>query len=397
MDLPTALAVLITVAIIAYVVTVVHAATMRTLRAKAAGVQPQERLLSWPKWLSALLAVLLLIWLLYRVRTILLPFVLGAVIAYLLNPSIARLERRGWPRMRAIWFVFALFLLVLIAVVLLLVPLAGQARDLVANYDEYADRTRQLLVQTRETVVAWGNLVGMLPEDVRAAFATVGEKAQAYGLQLLQDALGWLNRRLVLVSLLIVTPVVTFWVLRDYHPLGRRILRLLPERQRAPVVEVLHDINRVVGSYLLGMATMVVIVGAFAIAVLAAAGVSFGVLLGIITGVLYIIPYLGFPTALIIVTLTMAVTGQGIAAILIVLGILMAGNVVFDYVVTPRVLGRRVGLHPLLVIFAVLAGATLFGVVGIVLAVPVAGAIKVVLLHFWPEAFSPEPADAPSA
>jgi predicted PurR-regulated permease PerM len=384
----------ILVTVIAYIVTVVHAATMRTLRARGTGYQPQERLLSWPKWLSALIAVLLVVWLLHAVRAILLPFLLGAVIAYLLNPSIARFERRGWHRMRAIWLVFGIFLLVLIAVVLLLVPLAAQARDLAANYSYYAGRTKDLVLDARETVVAWGRLVGMLPEDVRAAFATVGEKAQAYGLRLLEDSLAWLNRRIVLASLLVVTPVVTFWVLRDYHRLGRQVLRLLPERQRATVADVLGDINRVVGSYFLGMATMVVIVGTFAVIVLTIAQVSFGVLLGIMTGVLYIIPYLGFPTALIIVALTMAVTGNAAGPILIVLGILMAGNVAFDYVVTPRVLGRRVGLHPLLVIFAVLSGATLFGVVGIVLAVPVAGAVKVVLLHFWPEAFSPEPADA---
>ena len=83
--------------------------------------------------------------------------------------------------------------------------------------------------------------------------------------------------------------------------------------------------------------------------------------------------------------------------ILIVLGILMAGNIAFDYGVTPRIIGSRVGLHPLVVIFAVLAGAVLFKFVGIVLAVPIAGAIKVVLLHFWPEVFGPEAPDAASA
>jgi predicted PurR-regulated permease PerM len=93
----------------------------------------------------------------------------------------------------------------------------------------------------------------------------------------------------------------------------------------------------------------------------------------------------------------MATMGSSFGGILIVLGVLLAGNVAFDYGVTPRVIGQRVGLHPLLVIFAVLAGAALFKFVGIVLAVPLAGAIKVVLLHFWPEVFGQEPADAASA
>ena len=96
MDLPTALVAIIAVAIIAYIVTVVHAATTRTLGGQAETYRPEERLVAWPKWLSGLIGVLLVIWLLYRVKGILLPFMLGAFIAYLLNPGITVLEKRGW-------------------------------------------------------------------------------------------------------------------------------------------------------------------------------------------------------------------------------------------------------------------------------------------------------------
>ncbi len=397
MDLPTALLALIAVAVIAYVTTVVHTATTRSMARRGEDYDPEQGLLAWPKWLSALIAVLLVIWLLYRVRQILLPFVVGAVIAYLLNPSIDRLERRGWPRGRAIAIVFGIFLVVFVAGALLLGPaFAAQARDLIASYDDYAARVRQLANDAQETVVAWGRLVGMLPDDVRRAFGALGDNAQAYALTILKGGVAWLNRSLVVVSLLLITPVVTFWVLRDYHHLARQVARLLPQRQHQVTRAVLQDINRVAGGYLLGMATMAVIVGVFAVIVLSLARVSFSVLLGIVTGVLYIIPYIGFPTALIVVALIMAVTGRALGSILIVLGILMAGNICFDYLVTPRVIGRRVGLHPLVVIFSVLAGAALLKFIGIVLAVPLAGAIKVVLLHFWPEAFSPESADAGS-
>ncbi|NIM49365.1 MAG: AI-2E family transporter, partial [Gemmatimonadales bacterium] len=326
-------------------------------------------------------------------RGILLPFILGAVVAYLLNPSINRLERRGWPRSRAIGIVFGVFLAVFVVGAVLLVPaLTSEVTDLVNRSGHYVTRTSELAARARDKVVAWSALVGMLPEDVRRAFGSVGEQARAYALGLLQSAVGWLNRSLVRVSLLVITPVVTFWVLRDYRHLRRRILRMLPERRREATMAVLRDINHVAGSYLLGMATMIVIVGIFAIIVLSVARVRFSVLLGIMTGVLYVIPYIGYPTAMVVVALTMAVTNQPLGGILIVLGILLAGNICFDYGVNPRVIGQRVGLHPLVVIFAVLAGATLFKVVGIVIAVPLAGAIKVVLLHFWPEVFGPEPA-----
>ena len=398
MDLPTALIALIAVVVVAYVVTVIHAATLRTLAAKEGLDRPEQHLLSWPKWLLALVSALVLLWFLSRVRQILLPFVIGALIAYLLNPEIDRLERKGWQRTRAIGVVFGLFLLVFVLAALLVVPaLTAEASDVVDNYDVYVEKGQALAQQARTTVEQWGGVVGFLPTDVRDAFGQVGEKATAYAKGLLVGALGWLNRSVVRVSLLVISPVVAFWVLRDYHRLRRRWLRALPERQRAAALGVLKDVNQVAGSYLLGMLTMAVIVGIFAVIVLTAGRVAFSVLLGMLTGALYVIPYLGFPTALVVIGLTMGITGHSAASIVAVLVVLMAGNIAFDYGVTPRVIGRRVGLHPLVVIFAVLAGAALFGFVGILLAVPLAGALKVVLLHFWPEIFGPEPADAPSA
>ena len=321
-----------------------------------------------------------------------------AIIAYLLNPEIDRLERKGWRRTRAIGVVFGLFLLVFALLALLVVPaLTAEARDVVQDYEFYVEKGHALAGQARTTVEEWGALVGVLPTDVREAFARVGERATVYARGLLVGALGWLNRSVVIVSLLIVSPVVAFWLLRDYHELRRRWLRALPERRRAAALGVLKDVNQVAGSYLMGMVTMAVIVGIFSVIVLTAGGVAFSVLLGMLTGALYLIPYLGFPTAMVVVGLTMGITGHPVPAIAIVLGVLMAGNITFDYGVTPRVIGRRVGLHPLVVIFSVLAGASLFGFVGILLAVPLAGALKVVLLHFWPEIFGAESADAPSA
>jgi len=386
------------VAVIAYIVTVVQVATTRTLGGQTEALRPEERLVSWPKWLFGLLGVLLVMWLLYRVRGILLPFVLGGVIAYLLNPVITHLEGHGWKRERAVWLVFGVFLIVLIGALVLIVPqLVDEAKSLRAQYGEYAARTQALIANAQETVVAWGRLVGMLPQDVRRAFGSLGQKAQQYAGTLLENSLGVLNRSIVLVSLLVITPVVTFWVLRDYRRIGWRFLRALPEPRRTGINEVLSDINKLVGSYLLGMAIMMVIVGIYAMTVLGIARVSFFVLLGIMTGVLYVIPYLGYPTAMIVIALTMAASDQSIGLILIVLGFLIGGNIVFDYVVTPRVVGGRVGLHPLVVIFSLLAGATLLKFVGLIVAVPLAGAAKVVLLHYWPEMFEAPPPDAESA
>ena len=390
MDLSTATVALIAVVVLIYVVTVIHAATVRVLARQGGSEEPEASLLAWPRWLWALVAGLLVIWLLYRVRGILLPFVMGAVIAYLLNPGIDALQRRGWRRAQAIGVVFGAFLVIFVVVALLVVPtVAEQAGKLAADYQSYAQKGREFYQGLQHKAKIWGRLVGLLPRDVSAVFAEAGDEAQAYALSLLHAGPGWLNRSLVTVSLLIITPVVTFWLLRDYHALGRHLMLALPERRRETTREMLRDINQMAGGYLLGMAVLTGIVTLYAVIVLTVARVPFSILLGIMTGLFYGIPYVGYPSAVVISGLIMVVNGKKLVFTLVVLAIMVAGNVIADQVLYPKLVGRRVGLHPLTAIFALLAGGTLLGFVGVVLAVPAAAVIKVVMLRFWPQLAAP--------
>ncbi len=150
--------------------------------------------------------------------------------------------------------------------------------------------------------------------------------------------------------------MVTFWLLRDYHRLGGLLLRLVPETHRASTVEIAGEVNRIVGGYLLGLLTMMVLVATYSSLVLTLLGVRYSLLLGLLTGLLSIIPYFGFPTAMVIIALTMAAAGQHIGIIVLALALHILGNIGSDYLVYPRIVGRRVGLHPLVVIFALLAG-----------------------------------------
>jgi predicted PurR-regulated permease PerM len=381
---------LIAVVVLTYVVTVIHAATVRVLARQGGSEEPEASPLAWPRWLWALVAGLLVIWLLYRVRGILLPFVMGAVIAYLLNPGIDDLQRRGWRRTRAIGVVFGLFLLIFVVVALLVVPMAAeQAGRLAADYQTYAQKGREFYQGLQHEAKIWGRLVGFLPREVSSVFAKAGEEAQTYILSLLHAGPGWLSRSLTILSLLIITPVVTFWLLRDYHALGRHLILLLPARRRETVREMLCDINQMAGRYILGSVMLSGIVALYAVIVLAVAGVPFSILLGIMTGLLYGVPYVGYPSAVVISGLIMVVSGKKLVFILVVLAIMVAGNLIADQVLYPKLVGRRVGLHPLTAIFALLAGGTLLGFVGVVLAVPAAAVIKVVMLRFWPELGAP--------
>ena len=381
---------LIAVVVLVYVVTVLHAATVRVLARQGGSEEPEASLLAWPRWLWALVAGLLVIWSLYRVRGILLPFVMGAVIAYLLNPGIDALQRRGWRRAHAIGVVFGVFLVIFVVVALLAVPTAAeQAGKLAADYQTYAQKGHEFYQSLQHEAKIWGRLVGLLPREVSAVFAKTGDEAQTYVLGLLHAGPGWLNRSLTIMSLVVITPVVTFWLLRDYHALGRHLMLALPERRRETMREMLRDINQLAGGYLLGTAVLSGIVTLYAVIVLTVAGVPFSILLGIMTGLLYVVPYVGYPSAVLISGLIMVVSGKKLGFVLVVLAIMVAGNLIADQVLYPKLVGRRVGLHPLTAIFALLVGGALLGFVGVVLAVPAAAVIKVVVLRFWPQLGAP--------
>jgi predicted PurR-regulated permease PerM len=381
---------LIAVVVLIYVVTVLHAATVRVLARQGGAEEPEASLLAWPRWLWTLVAGLLVIGLLYSVRDILLPFVMGAVIAYLLNPATDALQRRGWRRTQAVGVVFGVFLGILVVVMLLVVPTAAeQAGKLAADYQTYAQKGHEFYQGLQHEAKIWGRLVGMLPSEVSAVFAKAGDEAQTYILSLLHAGPGWLNRSLMILSLLIITPVVTFWLLCDYYALGRQLMLVLPERRRETVREMLRDINQMTRGYLVGTAMLAGIVALYAMIVLTVAGVPFSILLGIVTGLLYLVPYVGYPSAMMISGLIMVVGGKKIGFTLVVLAIMVAGNLIADQVLYPKLVGRRAGLHPLTAIFALLAGGVLLGFVGVVLAVPAAAVIKVVMLRLWPQLGAP--------
>jgi predicted PurR-regulated permease PerM len=381
---------LIAVVVLIYVVTVLYAATVRVLARQGGSEEPEASLLAWPRWLRALVAGLLVIGLLYRVRGILLPFVMGAAIAYLLNPGIDALQRRGWRRTQAIGVVFGVFLVIFVVVMLLVVPTAAeQAGTLAADYQTYAQKGHEFYQGLQHEAKIWGRLVGLLPREVSAVFAKAGDEAQTYILSLLNAGPGWLSRSLTILSLLIITPVVTFWLLRDYHALGRHLMLTLPKRRRETVREMVRDINEMAGRYLLGTAVLAGIVALYAVIVLTVAGVPFSILLGIMTGLLYGVPYVGYPSAVVISGLIMVVSGKKLGFTLVVLAIMVVGNLIADQVLYPKLVGRGVGLHPLTAIFALLAGGALLGFVGVVLAVPAAAVIKVVVVRFWPQLGAP--------
>lgn len=389
MDFGAAVLILIGVVIAAYLVTIVHQLTLRYLAAGELETA-EERLILWPTWMVALLAGLLALWVLYRVRAILLPFVLGVIIAYILDPVTDQMEARGVPRTRAVGLIFLLFLLVVVLAAVVLIPaIVTEARTLIEHYNGYAEATSRWFVGVQQAALRLAERVGVPAARVDEVFA----RLRGYGPRLLEEILTWLQDFLGRFGLLIVTPIVAFWLLREYHAIAQVLLRLVPHGQRRYAVDVAGDINRLIGNYLLGVLTTASLVGVYSIIVLLVLGVPYAVLLGFLTGLLSIIPYLGFPAAMVIIAVVMAVTGKGWVLIVVAVGLHIVANMASDYVIAPRIYSGRIGLHPLWVIFAILAGGALLGLPGVILAVPTAGIIKLLLARLWPEPFGAREAE----
>jgi len=344
-------------------------------------------------WLAAL--AIFLAWLIWRLSAIIFPFFLAGLVAYLLNPFVDRLERRGWPRVYAILLLIVVMVAIGVVIGLTLVPrLWTEVSGLLEQYAPLAEKAQtsyqewlHRLPEALPGLKARGELTAQVSAKLVEALKWVLTKIPAFLGRFLQGVASF-------ATLMLVTIILSYWILKEYHSLGRRLLALVPERYAASAVSLSGQINKIVSAYLLGLLLLCATAAAAAIIVLLIFGVQYGYLLGLLVGVGYAIPYFGVPIAAIVTIIAAAVTGHSWPALLGIAACLVGLNLVLDYGISPRIIGKRVGLHPLTVIFALLAAGEIFGFIGILIALPLAAAIKACLATFFPEFFSPAPASA---
>lgn len=327
-------------------------------------------------WMGAALVLVLLIGLL---KDILLPFVAGMVIAYFLNPLAAALERAGLPRMWASILILLGAFVVMAAVFVFLVPLlVAQTQQLALAVPDEATRLRGLLdVWARERLGA------RYPEFEAGITRALEGLSQNWG-----DIAKWLatslwdqSRALVnAVSLLLVTPLVVFYMLVDWDPMIAKINGWLP-RAHAPAIRVLaSDVNDAVSAFIRGQGTVCLILGAFYAAGLTAIGLRYGLLVGLATGVLAFIPFVGWALGLITaLVLALVQFWPDTTPLALVAGLFLAGQAFDAGFLSPSIVGSKIGLHPVWLIFALFVFSYLFGFVGVLVAVPVAAAIGVLV------------------
>lgn len=326
-----------------------------------------------------IIAAVLFIGFLALLGDILLPFVLGAGIAYLLDPIADRLERLGLSRFWAtVVIALALFLFLVIGMLYLVPVLAEQFAGLISKLPGYLQSARDW-VAARLNRVLWS-----MGEEANRQF----EQAAADFLQKATGSIGtflgsvWSGGMALvnMVALLVVTPVVAFYLLNDWDRMVNKIDSWLPRDHVETVRQLARDINDVLSGFVRGQFTILAFLGIFYAIGLTLVGLNFGLLIGVIAGLISFIPYLGPIVGYIIGGIVAGVQfGTDWVPIAAVLGIFAAGQVIEGNVLSPLIVGERVRLHPVWLIFALFVFGYLFGFVGMLLAVPVAAAIGVLV------------------
>ncbi|MHB0820040.1 AI-2E family transporter [Stutzerimonas stutzeri] len=330
-------------------------------------------------WLAALV---LLGWLIYRLSPILSPFLVGILLAYLGDPLVDRLERRNLSRTWGVIVVFTLFTLLCMLLLLVLLPMLG--KQLMHLYE----LAPQGLDWLQVTALPWVQTRFGLEEDfwrldqLKSAFSgNLGSTKDVLAVILSQATASSLALLAWLANLLLV-PVVCFYLLRDWDLIMAKLRGLLPRRREQTIMQLMRECHEVIGAFLRGQLLVMLALAVVYSVGLMLIGVELGLLIGVLAGLASIVPYMGFVVG--IGAAIVAVLFQfGLAPypLLGVVAVFTVGQMLEGMLLTPLLVGDRIGLHPVAVIFAVLAGGQLFGFAGILLALPVAAVIMVLLRH----------------
>ena len=333
------------------------------------------------RWI-ALGALLLLVVLLYFLHGILSPFLVGILLAYLADPLVDRLERMGLSRTAGVVVVFALFSLILLAMLLVLIPML--AKQLVRLYE----LAPQMLDWLQHVALPWAQAkLGLADgfwkfDKVKAAIGEhMGQTTDIVGVVLSQVTasglalVGWLAN-------LVLIPVVGFYLLRDWDLMMAKLRSLLPRQREPQVVELAGECHEVLGAFVRGQLLVMLALGVIYASGLMLVGLELGLLIGLLAGLAAIVPYMGFIIGIGAAMIAgLFQFGGDIYPLLGIAAVFMVGQALEGMVLTPLLVGDRIGLHPVAVIFAILAGGELFGFTGVLLVLPAAAVIMVLLRH----------------
>jgi predicted PurR-regulated permease PerM len=307
---------------------------------------------------------------------VLTPFLIGAMLAYLGNPIVNRCVRAGMPRTVGTLIACAVLILAVVALVVIIVPLIQAELGLMLQ------RLPELGERFSRDVAPWleqkfGITVAFDLDTAKELVAANLDSARELSLKLLA---GVRTGGLLLIALIVnivLIPVVMFYLLRDWNDIARRISDLVPRRWSATTFGIARDIDYVLAEFIRGQGMVMVSLALYYAIALSIVGLRFAIPIGVLTGLLVFIPYVGFGLGFVLGMLAALLQWNGWPGFLAVVAVYGVGQILENYVLVPYLVGDRIGLHPLAVIFALLAFGQLFGFAGVLLALPVSAALLV--------------------
>lgn len=333
-----------------------------------------------PRW-QMLALVLLVGFAIYLLAPVLTPFAIAGMFAYLFDPVVERLQRARLGRSAAVAIVFLALTLLLILTLLLLIPyLQRQITAFIRHLPDWFAWFQSTAVPWFRTqfgldidVPDMQQLIGVLQDHWKEAggvAATVIARVSRSGFALIS----WTVH-------LIVVPVAFFYLLRDWHVMIERIRELLPRSLEPIVSRLARESDETLSAFVRGQLSVMLVLGVIYALALSAIGLDIGPLIGLVAGLISFVPYLGAILGVLAGVIAALVEYHDWLHVLLVLVVFVVGHLIEGYILVPRMVGEKIGLHPLAVIFAILAGGELFGFLGVLLALPIASVIMVVLRY----------------
>ena len=328
-------------------------------------------------WIT--LGLVVMAFIIYQISSVLLPFVLAFILAYALSPLVDKMTRHV-SRSVVSGFVVIGVVLTAISLVLILVPiLQSQVMEFIVKIPTLVnliwDKLKDVLTYGRQNMT-------------QQQLYQLSDSVSGMALNVLQSIGGSLSRLISggvalfsLISLLLITPVVLFYLLRDWPHLLTSIKEMIPMTKKTASENLIKEINTTLSGFIRGQASVCLILAIYYATALSLVGLEMGILVGLLTGILIFIPYVGFGIGLLLSLLLGLLQGLSLGQWLWLGAIFLVGQILEGYFLTPYLVGKKVGLHPVWIIFVLLAGGMLAGFLGVLLAVPVAAVLGVLIRH----------------
>ena len=347
--------------------------TRKTMVSQISGRGLKRQVIFW------LIALLIFVLFLFVFSSILLPFLAGMAIAYFLDPIADRLERVGLSRMMATVVILGSFILIIVIALMVLIPvLVTQLTEFAGRFPTYIDQLQSFAADSKNWVLpGWvKNQIGVIKSNFSGILSQgIGFLTGLFA-QVWSSSLAIVN----LLSLMIVTPVVAFYMLLDWDRMIAQVNRYIPRAYVADVHQITREIDRAIAGFIRGQGSLCLILRIYYAVGLSLVGLNFGLLIGFFAGMISFIPYVGSMVGLVLaVSIAIVQFWPDYIWVGAVLVVFFSGQFIEGNILQPKLVGHSVGLHPVWLMFSLFAFGALFGFVGLLVAVPAAAAVGVLV------------------